>query len=108
MVISTVGVQIREPSPWARPVAEAFPAEVIGGWWCLGRTLRMNTLYSEQWKNHIKTCPALGGFVAEGNVRLYTKESAFIPRSFAPQRGVFGRAWTEFNRQVLHPSCVPQ
>lgn len=50
VVISTVGVQIREPSPWARPVAEAFPAEVIGGWWCLGRTLRNNTLYSEQWK----------------------------------------------------------
>jgi len=31
-------------------VAEAFPAEIIEGWWCLCRVLRNNSFYSEKWK----------------------------------------------------------
>lgn len=49
-VISAIGVQSREPAPWARMIAEVFPAEIIEGWWCLCRILRNNTLYSEKWK----------------------------------------------------------
>lgn len=48
LAINTVGVQIREPSLWARLLAEAFPAEIIEGRCCLCKILRNNTLENER------------------------------------------------------------
>ena len=48
--VSAVGVQSREPTLRDGMVAEAFPTEIIEGWWCLCRILGNNTFYSEKWK----------------------------------------------------------
>ena len=54
-------------------VAEAFPAEIIEGWWCLCRILRNNTFYSEKWKITSRPVQPWEGCTAEGDVWLYPK-----------------------------------
>ena len=91
--VSAVGIQSREPTLRDRMVAEAFPTEIIEGWWCLCRILGNNTFYSEKWKI-IKDLSSLGRLRGRGRYLALSKaeELAF-------------KVWTCC---CCSPDCLPE